>query len=73
MCEQKKSKRPLFNKVNGETLKQRLLESDVERTTISFYKYFTIPNPQEYRNELFSKYANDRMYKYLFRLQTWTI
>jgi UPF0176 protein len=58
MCEKKNTKRPLFNKVNGETLKQRLLESNEERTTISFYKYFAISNPQDYRNELFIEWQD---------------
>jgi len=43
----------LHNRINGEELKRRLLEETEPKTTISFYKYFPIPNPQEFRDFLY--------------------
>ena len=50
----------LHNRVSNEELKQRLMEEDFHRTTISFYQYFPIQNPQEFR---------DFLYKHLNGLQ----
>lgn len=46
----------LHNRVSNEELKKRLMEENIQRTTISFYCYFPIENPQEFR---------DYLYKYL--------
>lgn len=43
----------LHNRVNNEELKQRLMEETEPRTTISFYQYFPIANPLEFRNSLY--------------------
>lgn len=43
----------LHNRVSGEELKKRLLEEPFQRITISFYQYFPIVNPQEFRDELY--------------------
>ncbi len=43
----------LHNRINGEELKQRLLEETEARITISFYKYFPVENPQEFRDYLY--------------------
>lgn len=45
----------LHNRVNNEELKQRLMEETEPRTTISFYQYFPIVNPLEYRNMLYKE------------------
>jgi UPF0176 protein len=50
----------LHNRINSEELKRRLLEETEPRTTISFYKYFPIQNPQEFR---------DYLYKHLYNLK----
>lgn len=50
----------LHNRVSNEELKQRLMEEPFPRTTISFYHYFPVQNPQEFR---------DLLYKELFALQ----
>jgi len=50
----------LHNRVSNEELKQRLMEETFSRTTISFYCYFPIENPQEFR---------DYLYKHLHALQ----
>jgi UPF0176 protein len=43
----------LHNRVSNEELKQRLMEEQEPRTTISFYQYFPIQNPQEFRDFLY--------------------
>ncbi len=43
----------LHNRVNGEELKQRLLQETEKRVTISFYRYCEIQNPIEFRNFLY--------------------
>lgn len=50
----------LHNRVSQEELKQRLYAETEPRTTISFYHYFPIRNPQEFR---------DSLYKQLFALK----
>ncbi len=50
----------LHNRVSNEELKQRLMAETFERRTISFYQYFPIQNPQEFR---------DFLYKHLNQLQ----
>lgn len=46
-------KMKLYNKVNNDELKQRLLESHEKRTTLSFYQYANIENPELFRNQLY--------------------
>lgn len=48
----------LYNKVNKEELKQQMLASDEERTTLSFYKYYQLKNPKFFRNYLFHHLEN---------------
>lgn len=43
----------LFNLVNNEELKQRMLASAEARTTLSFYKYHHIENPAAFRDFLY--------------------
>ena len=43
----------LHNKVSQKELKERLLQEAELRTTISFYQYHPIQNPQEFRDELY--------------------
>ncbi len=47
------AKKSLYNKINRHELKKRLIKSDVERTTLSFYKYASIQNPCFFRNHLY--------------------
>jgi UPF0176 protein len=42
----------LHNRVSNQELKQRLMEETEHRITISFYRYHTITDPQEFRDEL---------------------
>lgn len=43
----------LHNRISQKELKQRLLEEKEPRTTISFYQYFPIADPQQFRDELY--------------------
>lgn len=42
----------LHNRVSNKELKERLMQETEPRTTISFYRYHTIPDPQQFRDEL---------------------
>ncbi len=46
----------LYNRVNRRELKARIQESAEPRVTLSYYKYVTLPNPQLFRDHLFSVY-----------------
>jgi UPF0176 protein len=41
----------LHNRVSRKELKERALQDTTPRTTISFYSYFQIPNPANFRNK----------------------
>lgn len=43
----------LHNRISQKELKQRLLEEKEPRTTISFYQYFPVADPQAFRDELY--------------------
>jgi UPF0176 protein len=43
----------LYNRINRDELKRRMLESDEKRVTLSFYKYANIGNPDFFRNHLY--------------------
>jgi len=45
----------LHNRISGEELKKRLMEETDPRTTISFYQYFPIQDPQQFRDELYKQ------------------
>lgn len=44
----------LYNKIDKRILEQQLQDSNVERITLSFYKYHQISNPEDFRNEFFA-------------------
>lgn len=44
----------LFNKVNKTILKEQLEAEPFKRTTLSFYRYIIIENPQEIRDQLYT-------------------
>lgn len=46
----------LENRVNKEILKERLNIESFKRRTISFYKYFNLENPLEFRNQLYEEW-----------------
>lgn len=43
----------LYNKINKEELKNRLMDEPFHRKTISFYRYYYLENPQEFRDSIF--------------------
>ncbi len=43
----------LHNRISQKELKQRLLEENFPRTTLSFYRYFPIADTEAFRNELY--------------------
>lgn len=43
----------LYNEIDRRVLKEQLSHSDEERLTMSFYKYWNIPNPSFFRDFLF--------------------
>lgn len=47
----------LANRVDRRILKEQLQKETFKRKTISFYKYFEIENPLEFRNELFLRWS----------------
>jgi UPF0176 protein len=44
----------LHNRVSQKELKERLYQETEPRTTISFYQYFAIQDPKQFRDELYS-------------------
>jgi len=47
----------LANRTDKNVLKQRLKEEQIARKTISFYRYVSIPNPTDLRNELYKYWS----------------
>jgi UPF0176 protein len=46
----------LHNRISNEELKQKLMEETEPRTTISFYHYFPIQNPEAFRDFLYKNF-----------------
>lgn len=53
MCNMK-----LHNTINGELLKEQVAKSKEPRTTISFYKYHLISNPELFRDHLYLAFSD---------------
>lgn len=47
----------LHNRISNDALKAKMLAETEPRTTISFYKYFTIANPQHTRDALYQMFT----------------
>ena len=47
----------LHNRINNDELRARVEADNVPRTTVSFYKYFTIRQPQETRDALYTAFT----------------
>jgi UPF0176 protein len=52
----------LHNRVNSLEMKERMLAESEPRTTISFYKYFHIKDPQAFRDELYTKLSAESVF-----------
>ncbi|MFA9392739.1 MAG: rhodanese-related sulfurtransferase [Prolixibacteraceae bacterium] len=48
----------LYNTKSKEELKERLMAETFQRRTISFYRYFYLDHPEEFRNEIFEAWDN---------------
>ncbi|MEJ2005085.1 MAG: rhodanese-related sulfurtransferase, partial [Cyclobacteriaceae bacterium] len=48
----------LHNRVNRNVLKEKIRKSTRQRITLSFYKYFHIENPAEYRDFLYKEFSD---------------
>ena len=48
----------LHNRINGKVLKEQIKASDLERVTLSFYKYVKLTDPQSFRDQLYQDYHN---------------
>jgi len=55
-------RKKLYNKVNKEELKQRMLESDEPRITLSFYQYAKIEDVKAFRDQLFLEWSELDVY-----------
>lgn len=47
----------LHNRISNEELKARMLAETEPRTTVSFYKYFSIAAPQAFRDQLYLQFS----------------
>lgn len=48
----------LYNIIDSKVLKEQLLNEKFTRKTISFYRYFILDNPQEFRDQLFREWTD---------------
>jgi UPF0176 protein len=48
----------LHNRVSQKELKQRLLDEKIPRRTLSFYRYFPIPDPKSFRDMLWERLSD---------------
>ncbi len=48
----------LHNRVSRKELKERILQDHTPRTTISFYCYFKIADPTQFRNQLYRSFSD---------------
>ncbi len=52
----------LHNRVSNKELKDLLMKESFKRTTISFYKYLSIQNPQQFRDDLYKLLNNIKVF-----------
>ncbi|MBS4431630.1 rhodanese-related sulfurtransferase [Pectobacterium punjabense] len=52
----------LHNRVSNEELKARMLAETEPRTTVSFYKYFTIDDPKAFRDRLYIQLEQHKVF-----------
>lgn len=48
----------LHNRVNKKVLKENLEKSEEQRVTLSFYRYLQLPDPDQYRDQLYIDLSN---------------
>jgi UPF0176 protein len=49
---------PLHNSIDRKILIENLMSETIVRKTISFYRYFILDNPQEFRDQLYSEWSS---------------
>ena len=49
---------PLYNSIDSKVLKANLAAEPFTRKTISFYRYFILDHPQEFRDQLYREWAD---------------
>ena len=59
----------LHNRVSQAELKKKLYEETEQRTTISFYQYFPISNPQQFRDELYKALNEQKVFGRIYIAQ----
>ena len=52
----------LHNRISQEELKKKLMEESEPRTTISFYQYFFIEDPKQFRDDLYRSLTNLKVF-----------
>lgn len=52
------TKKRLYNRVSREELKKRMEESTEPRTTLSFYQYYHLNNPQLFRDHIYCQWSD---------------
>jgi UPF0176 protein len=52
----------LHNRINNKLLKQQLMDEIEPRTTISFYCYFQVQNPQAFRDDLYKQFTQLKVF-----------
>ena len=55
-------KQSLFNKINREVLKEDLYNETFQRATVSFYKYFEMQSPSSFRDDLYTKFEQLKIF-----------
>jgi len=48
----------LYNSIDRKILKENLMAEPFVRKTISFYRYFILDNPQEFRDQIYRNGPN---------------
>ncbi len=48
---------PLYNSIDRKVLKEKLMAEPFIRKTISFYRYFILNNPQEFRDQIYREWS----------------
>jgi UPF0176 protein len=59
----------LHNRISNEELKARMLAETEYRKTVSFYKYFNIADPQKFRDELYIKFYDLKVFGRIYIAQ----
>ncbi|MBS1627378.1 MAG: rhodanese-related sulfurtransferase [Bacteroidetes bacterium] len=52
----------LHNRINNDELKQLLMQETEKRITVSFYQYFSVQNPQEFRDYLYKNLSSLKVF-----------